>query len=153
MMNKLEIKDKHDFDSVERIIALGHPENKGYLDEMLSWSIDRNWPIASRIHQYFVDLGVREVERVKNFLLNIDLDARYDLLLELVGKYDLSVLEYLKKDLIYWANSPGSRECEIISLEILVENNLIDREELKNIFQKNVGVYRNYISILESLIN
>lgn len=50
MTNK--ILDKGDQAAVDEIIAIGYPQNTEYLDELLSWTCDPNWPIAGPIYQY-----------------------------------------------------------------------------------------------------
>ena len=60
----IKISDKGDQEAVNKIIAIGYPENVQYMLELLSWTADPNWPIASSIYDYFIKLGKLEVFNV-----------------------------------------------------------------------------------------
>ncbi len=86
MINK--ISDKHDQEVVNRIIAIGYPNNADYTDELLAWTCDPNWPIAGSIYQYFIRLGKNEVHNVLQAAEKADFDWRYSIITQIIACYD-----------------------------------------------------------------
>lgn len=141
----IEINDKTDEESVQKIIDIGYPENKQYLDQLLVWTADPNWPIAGSIYQYFRQLGDHEANRVVNTAIHADDSWRYALITQLISDYDLQESEYARDWLKLWASNPGSDECDIAALDALVEQDAIDQEDLLKITRKNLFYYNTMI--------
>lgn len=139
------IKDKSDCENVNKIIAMGYPENEQYLDELLSWTCDPNWPVAGSIYEYFRELGKKEVIRVMNTAGQADQDWRYSLLMNIISHYDDETLRECVDWLRSWAKQPGSDECDFESLRILAERKLVEPEEISHIARRNLFVYNLYI--------
>lgn len=59
-MIKIKIDNKCDHEAVDEIIAIGYPKNIDYMNELLDWTSDSNWPIAPVIYEYYIELGKRE---------------------------------------------------------------------------------------------
>lgn len=140
------IHDKTDYESVEKIIAMGYPNNEGHLDELLSWTADPNWPIAGKIYEYFVSLGKKEVSRVlKVASTDADFWWKYTLITQIISAYDdetlLECVDWLKS----CARNPGTEECDIEALRVLVTRKLIGEEEISKIARRNLFVYNMYI--------
>lgn len=68
------IKDKFDTESVEKIIAVGYPENSEFLDDMLEWTADPNWPVSLPIFKYFIRLRKDGVGRVLKLAASLGTD-------------------------------------------------------------------------------
>lgn len=145
----IKIMDKSDQESVSRIIEIGYPNNIEYLDELLSWSCDPNWPISKLIYEYFVELGELEVLRVLNVSEKADDSWRYSMLMNLISSYDRGTLEKCVNHLKVWASDTSSGECDIESIRILTDNKLISNEEIANIAKRNLFVYN--VMIKETL--
>jgi Domain of unknown function (DUF5071) len=152
------IKDKCDTEGVEKIIALGYPANKPYLDDLLSFTCDPNWPVAGPIHKYFRSLGKKEVERVKNTASNADsLWWRYSIIEQIMSHYDDDTIKECTDWLKWHASQAATEECDIVALRILAERKLIGDREISKITKRNLFVYNLYIKetleIAESSIN
>ncbi|WP_444931962.1 DUF5071 domain-containing protein [Microbulbifer sp. SSSA002] len=141
----LRISDKCDQQSVDDIIAIGYPENSEYIHELLSWTCDPNWPIAGSIYEYFRELGKLELRSVLQTAETADLDWRHTLITQIISGYDQETLhecvEYLKK----WAAQTGSEECDIESIRILTERELISTPEIAQLAKRNLFVYNLWI--------
>jgi len=135
------IEGKSDYKAVEKIIAIGYPKNKPYLDELLEWTCDPNWPIAGRIYQYFVTLGINEVERVMMVARNADLSWRSSIILQIISSYDDEALKACTGWLKIYAREPASDGCDIEALRILAERKLITDMEIVEIARKNLYIY------------
>ncbi len=140
------IKDKSDIKAVEDIIAIGYPENTPYLDELLSWTCDPNWPIAGKIYDYFVTLGKNEVARVKNVASSEgDFWWRYNIINNIMVYYDNDTIAECVDWLTSCARQPGTEECDIAALRLLAERKLVDDKEIAKIAKRNLFVYNMYI--------
>ncbi|MFT5133171.1 MAG: hypothetical protein ACI9SC_001640 [Gammaproteobacteria bacterium] len=106
----MRIVDKGDQESVDRIIAIGYPDNIEYLDNLLAWTCDPNWPIAGSIYKYFVELGKKEVRRVLKVASNADSNWRYSIIIQIIQSYDLDTLKDCAEALTIWAKQTGSDE-------------------------------------------
>ncbi len=141
------INSKHDNESVEKIISIGYPENKEYLDELLSWTADPNWPIAGNIYDYFVALGENEVSRVLNLAGKDTTDFwwKYNLITQVISAYDDETVTACVNWLKFCAGQPGTEECDIEALRILASRSLIGEEEISRIARRNLFVYNMHI--------
>ena len=141
----LQISSKSDLASVNKIIALGYPENQTCLDHLLSWTCDPNWPVAAPIYQYFLALGKAEVQRVLALANRCDQDWRYSLITALIAHYDDEVLAECVESLRHWASETGAKECDFESIRILTDRELIPAEEIAEIVKRNLFVYNVWI--------
>ncbi len=139
------IQDKADFEAIDEIIALGYPNNIDYMEELLSWTCDPNWPIADVIYQYFNELGKREVARVIKVAKKADYDWRYSIITQILAYYDDDSLNECIDYLKLWAKQTGSQECDIESIRILAERELISAHEVSKIAKRNLFVYNIWI--------
>ena len=141
------IKDKSDIESVKAIISIGYPENQKYLEELLDWTADPNWPIASEICQYFVSLGKNEALRVISFAMRetTDLWWKSNLITCLIAYYDDQAIKECIPWLVIVAGQACSEECEIEALKILASRKLISDAEISKIARRNLFVYNMYI--------
>ncbi|MBE0359135.1 MULTISPECIES: DUF5071 domain-containing protein [Pseudoalteromonas] len=143
MTNK--ILDKGDQAAVDEIITIGYPQNTEYLDELLSWTCDPNWPIAGPIYQYFIKLGKNEVERVLVAANKADNDWRYSLIIQIISCYDDETLNECVNDLKKWASATGSDECDFEAIRVLTDRELIPADEIAQIAKRNLFVYNIWI--------
>jgi hypothetical protein len=141
------IKSKHDKESVENIISIGYPENKKHLDELLLCTADPNWPIAHDIYNYFVSLGKCEVTRVLNLAEEDTTDPwwKYNLITKIISAYDDETIRECVNSLKFFASRPGTEECDIEALRILVSRKLVGEEEISRIARRNLFTYNMYI--------
>lgn len=142
---KLKIKDKSDYDSVEKIINLGYPGNREYLVELLSWAEDPNWPIAGTIYEFFRKLGLHGVETVLGYARQTDADTRYNLIVQIISAYPPETLTACTDDLVRWAKQTGGEECDFEALRILCDHELIELPEIAKIAKRNLFVYNVWI--------
>lgn len=152
------IKDKSDIETVEQIIAVGYPHNISYLDELLSRTCDPNWPVAGKIYQYFISLGVSEVERVKNITSgDTDYWWRHSIPVQIIACYDNATFERFTDGLISIARQADSEEYDIGALRILSERNLVSDHEMAKRAKRNLFAYNLYIketlNVAENAIN
>lgn len=141
----IEILDKSDFDSVNKIIELGYPNNIAYMTELLSWTCDPNWPIAGTIYQYFRNLGIKGVKNVLSTAETADYDWRYSLIIQIISSYDKETLNECIPNLKKWAAETGSEECDFEAIRVLTDNELIPESEIANIAKRNLFVYNVWI--------
>ena len=142
----MKIKDKSDFATVAQIIALGYPQNEQYLDELLLWVCEPNDPIAQEIYQYFISLGVQEVQRVINAAQNADdLWGRYSIITNIMSAYGDDAINKCTDVLRKYANVAGTEECDIEALRVLAVRKLVDDKEIAKIARQNLDTYNMYI--------
>ena len=147
------IKDKFDVDTIEKIIALGYPNNSEQLDELLDWTADPNWPVASPIYSYFIKLGKAEAERVIKLASRVDEDWRYSIITYIISFYDKEALACCTEKLLAWARQPGSQECDFESLRILKSQQLVDESKLNKIAANNINTYQIWLNETKEIIN
>ena len=159
MDNKMIIQNKTDMDGVDKIISIGYPDNIAYLDELLEWTADPNWPVAGKIYDYIASLGTNEVQRVLNLAAKetTDLWWKYTLIVQIISQYDDATIDKCLDFLKSCARNPGTEECDIEALRILATRKLLDHEEIATIAKRNLYVYNLYIKetleIAEASIN
>lgn len=141
----IKILDKSDQKSVHEIIEIGYPKNIEYIDELLSWTCDPNWPIAGSIYRYFRKLGKREVHSVLKVAEAADFDWRYSLITQVISSYDNETLNECVSSLKKWATQTGSEECDFESIRILTDNELIPASEISTIAKRNLFIYNVWI--------
>ncbi|MFK7161193.1 DUF5071 domain-containing protein [Marinospirillum sp. MEB164] len=141
----IEIQDKSDQQAVDAILALGYPENKPYIETLLAWTCDPNWPIAGSIYAYLSQLGKQEVASVLRLADQVDHDWRYSLITQLIAGYDDETLAECVTSLKRWAAQTGSQECDFEALRLLAERALIDPAEIAAIAKRNLFVYNLWI--------
>lgn len=141
----IEISNKSDLEAVNEIIAIGYPENEKYMIDMLSWTCDPNWPIAGPIYEYFRKLGKLAVHNVLQVAENADYDWRYTLITQVISSYDDEALGECVESLKEWASQTGSNECEVESIRILTDRELIEASEISKIAKRNLFVYNVWI--------
>lgn len=141
----IKISDKCDQKSVNEIISIGYPKNIEYLDDLLSWTCDPNWPIARSIYDYFRRLGKVGVHHVLQVAEKADFDWRYSLITQLISLYDKEVLSECVESLKIWASQTGSNECDFESIRVLTDNELIPASEISKIAKRNLFVYNVWI--------
>jgi hypothetical protein len=144
-IGKIMILDKCDQVSVNKIISLGYPSNIEYLDELLRWTCDPNWPIAASIYDFFIKLGESEVPRVLKVASEADYDWRYSIITQIISYYDKASLQLCAETLKSWSKRTGSDECDFESLRILSDNELIEDEIISEIATRNLFVYNLWI--------
>ena len=141
----IKILDKGDQQAVNEIIAIGYPGNVEYLDELLSWTCDPNWPIAGSIYEYFRKLGKLAVSSVLQVAEKADYDWRYSLITQVISSYDDEALRECVGSLKKWASQTGAAECDFESLRILTDRELIEAAEISKIAKRNLFVYNVWI--------
>ncbi|BCE02090.1 DUF5071 domain-containing protein [Marinicellulosiphila megalodicopiae] len=141
----IKISDKCDQEAVNKIIAMGYPENLEYMTELLTWTCDSNWPIAGSIYEYFKKLGKLELSTVLDVAEQADYDWRCSLITYLIASYDDDTLKECVESLKKWASQVGSEECDFESLRILSERQLVDASEVAKIAKRNLFVYNVWI--------
>ncbi len=141
----MKILDKGDQKSVNEIIEIGYPKNNEYMDELLSWTCDPNWPIAGSIYEYFIKLGKKEVHRVLKVAEKADFDWRYSLITQVISAYDNETLKECVNCLKQWASQTGTEECDFESIRVLTDNELVPASEISKIAKRNLFVYNVWI--------
>lgn len=141
----VKISDKCDQDAVDKIIAMGYPENSQYINELLSWTCDPNWPVAASIYRYFRELGKLEVHNVLKTAEQADYDWRYTLIIQIISSYDDEALSECVDHLVKWSSQTGSEECDFESIRILSDRELISASEISKIAKRNLFVYNVWI--------
>jgi lipopolysaccharide assembly outer membrane protein LptD (OstA) len=141
----IKISDKCDQKAVNEIIAIGYPNNIQYMNELLSWTCDPNWPIAGSIYKYFIKLGKNEVHNVLKMAENDDFDWRYSLITQIISSYDEDAINECIEHLKKWASQTGSEECDFESIRVLTDRELIPASEIAKIAKRNLFVYNVWI--------
>ena len=144
-MMDITIRDKSDYEAVEQIISIGYPQNNEYMQELLAWSEDPNWPIAGTIYEYFRELGDREADTVFYVASHTDQDSCYTYITQIIACYGDETLKRHVFQLRLWAKQPDYGECCIESLRLLAERKLIPDNEIADIAKRNLFVYNLYI--------
>ena len=143
-----QIHNKSDQEHVDQIIQLGYPQNIEYLDELLAWTADPNWPVASSIYNYLRGLGTKESARVFQLADRVDFEWRYSILLNIIFEYNDLVLQTHSNYLIKWAQTVDSEECDFEALRILSERSIVPAKEVLEIFRTNLLRYNRKIANL-----
>ena len=92
-------KDKMDIDAVAHLESLSNEEIKPYLDILLSWLQDLNWPVAISIAERLSRCGEEIVEPIKKVLATNDSIWKYWVLSEVVINASPKVREALFDDI------------------------------------------------------
>lgn len=125
MKHFLEIlpKDKHDFDSVEKIRELGREEIIPLLPGLIQWIQDMNTPIAPKVAELLLDFPNETIPHIRNVFARDDSIWKYWCLEVLVKNLPPQSKLALRKDLIMLAESPSIdeklEEVDVSAKEIL----------------------------------
>lgn len=110
--------DKFDLKSCENLRRASNAEVIAELDELLAWTADANWPVASHVFNRLQTLGEELVPPLKSILSSFDEGWKYFIIVHLISRVKQGVFDALKTDLERIANTPTPSEIvEEVQLE------------------------------------
>ena len=115
MTPDLLIQEKLDEERAQALIELGHPRNEEYLDHMLEWMQDYNWPVAQVLQPYLARLGKPMVPRIRAVLEGDEAIWKYWCILGLINEMPIEAARLLRPQLEELATNPtpSDREEEV----------------------------------------
>ena len=117
-------RDKHDLDSIALIVEAGYPAVAPILDQLLEWTADGNWPVASPIADFLVTLGTPLIDPVSRILQGKDGTQKWHCINSIVQRLPMDVLRGLEEDLRRLADHPSEddrrEEVDIEAREVLL---------------------------------
>lgn len=72
MKDDLQILNKHDHENAELLLNLSDEEILPYVDHLLEWMRDLNWPVAQQIEPRLLELGDKIAPNVAQILQSND---------------------------------------------------------------------------------
>lgn len=99
-------------DAVVPLLAeAGYPAVAPYLDTLLGWTYDPNWPIAAPMAEWLSTLGAPMIEPLRRVLQGEDGDAKVNCLWGVARHLDPSLRFQLIDDLRALAERPSDDDC------------------------------------------
>lgn len=103
-------QDKCDEEMVPLLAEAGYPAVAPYLDELLGWVFDPNWPIAVPMAEWLSTLGAPMIEPLRRVLQGEDGDAKVNCLWGVVRHLDPALRPQLIDDLHRLAERPTEND-------------------------------------------
>ncbi|MER9404813.1 DUF5071 domain-containing protein [Mesorhizobium caraganae] len=100
-------RNKHDLDSIPRIVKAGYPAIAPILDELLDWTADGNWPVARPLADFLVTLGPPLIDPISRILRGTDETHKWHCMNLILHKLPIEVLGGLEEDLRRLADHPN----------------------------------------------
>lgn len=121
---------KSDGDMVPLLAEAGYPAVAPYLDELLSWVYDCNWPIATPMAEWLATLGAPMIDPLRRILRGEDGDAKTNCLWSTARHLDPDVRSQLVDDLRALVEKPTENDrlgqADACAREILAEWGIAD---------------------------
>jgi len=92
-------KNKHDFESVEKLKTYALEDLRPILPELLEWLQDMNWPIASELQKIIVNFEIELVPHIQRILQTDDGVWKYWILSSLLNELPNYIVTELRSDL------------------------------------------------------
>ncbi|MBP1903447.1 hypothetical protein J2Z32_000059 [Paenibacillus turicensis] len=99
-------KDKHDFDSVNKLKEYDKDALREVIPELLIWLQDTNWPISLAVRDILIQFDKELIPHFKQILNSNDGMWKYWILTELVNRLTPDVRVELTQELIRLSNEP-----------------------------------------------
>lgn len=103
-------KDKFDMQACKRLEKASDEEVIYHLDDLLGWTADVNWPVASHVIDRVKVLGDELVVPLKNILSSADDTWKYFIIVHLIPGLREDVFSQLKNDLGRIVSNPTDSE-------------------------------------------
>ena len=100
-------EDKYDLDAVTQLEAAGFPATAPFLDDIVAWVADGNWPVARPVADLLVSTGAGAIPALRQVLQGSDAIHQYFALLMVVDRLPLDVAALLNGDLKQLVTSPS----------------------------------------------
>lgn len=101
-------KDKHDFDSINRIKLLSDEDIKPIIPDLLKWLQDSNWPIAREVMKILHRFDGELTPYIKEILCSSDAGWKYYILADFVSELPKERIAELKPELLDLALHPNN---------------------------------------------
>lgn len=105
-------EDKFDLDAVTQLEAAGFPAIAPFLDDLIAWIADGNWPVARPVADLLVSTGAGAVPALRQVLQGSDANHQYFALLLVVDRLPPDVAALLHGDLKHLVTSPSLRQIQ-----------------------------------------
>lgn len=103
-------KDKFDMAACKRLSKASDAEVIDHLDDLLGWTADVNWPVASHVINRVKVLGDELVLPLKNILSSADDTWKYFVIVHLIPGLREEVFSQLESDLERIVSNPTDSE-------------------------------------------
>jgi Domain of unknown function (DUF5071) len=101
-------QDKFDLDAVAQFVAAGFPAIAPFLDDLVIWVADGNWPVARPVAELLVLTGVGALPALRQVLQGSDAIHQYFMLLLVVNRLPPDIATALRGDLEHLATKPSA---------------------------------------------
>lgn len=141
-------RDKHDFERLNALITAGPSAAIPILDELLVWLQDINWPIASPLADFLVNVGEPLVPHLKKILSSGDEMWIYWVLSFLIKRLPAELIHQLSFELEALATAA---ENHILALRIGNAAHAWDIRTLRRLVNNNLSAYEDYVCELRAI--
>jgi hypothetical protein len=99
-------KDKHDFDSVNKLKECDKDTLRKVIPDLLIWLQDTNWPISFAVRDILIQFDKELIPHFKQILNSNDGMWKYWILTKLVSRLTPDVRVELTQELVRLSNNP-----------------------------------------------
>lgn len=111
-LKKLIPKDKFDLTPIPTLMEIGEDEIRPILPDLLSWTADMNWPVATEIVKVLVRFPNSVIPLIKGILkpTETDEDWKWFIISGLIPEFPISSQTLLTEDIERIINNPTEGE-------------------------------------------
>lgn len=102
--------DRHDFETCAHLSKASDAEVIANLDELLGWTADINWPVASHVIDRIKLLDAELVLPIQKILASVDDTWKYFVIVYLISELKEDVFKALENDLERIVSNPTASE-------------------------------------------
>jgi hypothetical protein len=135
-------------DQAREVIELGYPAVANQLQSLIKWLQDPNWPGATEISNFLVEIGKPTIPYIKEILNGNDYFWQYNILNSIVNRWPRNIVIELQDELMKLSRQTNSEGVDISSLYQLAKNNLGETDTINRIIKQRKG---SYYSLLEEI--
>lgn len=99
-------KDKHDFDSVNKLKEYDKDALSEVIPELLIWLQDTNWPISLAVRDILIQFDKELIPHIKQILNSDDAIWKYWILTKVVNRLTPDARAELTQEIIRLSNDP-----------------------------------------------
>ena len=130
---------KYDTEKLKELLSYERDKITPFLDDLVLWLADMNWPVAAPIAAFLVGSGIEAIPAIRTVLKDSeDTFWQYGVLVTIVEKWSPELVKHLENELEKLAakDTYSAEEVDIVALGILAKKGLSSKDFMLSTYQK-----------------
>lgn len=141
-------RNKHDFERLNALVAAGPSAAVPFLDELLHWLQDINWPIAPPLADFLITVGEPLLPHLRKVLKSHDDMWIYWVLRYVVARLPPHLVRELREEIVALV---GVAENDHVAFCVGSAAGVWDDQELRYMLANRIVAYEEYVRDLKAI--